>query len=206
MALAALGLGAAALTGACCGAGGAGRGDQSRGTVVIIGMRGAGKSTLGRGAADALGLPFEDLDDTLEESVGLTCREFVAAHGWEAFRAKEREVLAAALAPRPAAHAGRVLACGGGVVESAAAMQLLSEWRGGVVVWIDRPIDAIVAAFGGPTGRPWGTMDEQKLREMFARRKPLYELACDEVFTVPGSSSAAEATAALSAWLPTRTQ
>lgn len=169
-------------------------------TVVLIGMRGAGKTTLGRGAAEALGFDFQDLDKTLEEDAGMTCRDFVAAHGWETFRSKELEVLTAALASRGSARSrDRVLACGGGVVENVHAMALLRAWRGGWVVWIDRPIDTIVAAFGGEGGRPWGGFDEVKLREMFARRKPLYGQACDHRLEV--SCDATAATAQLTGWI-----
>lgn len=190
----ALVLSAAAFVGACCGG--------SRRTVVLIGMRGVGKTTLGKGAAESLGFDFEDLDRTLEKDVGMTCRDFVAAHGWEAFRSKELEVLTASLSSRATSHfRGRVLACGGGVVESTHAMALLKAWRGGRIVWIDRPIDAIAAGFGGAGGRPWAGLDEVKLREMFARRKPLYEHACDHRLSVSANCDAAAATAELTGWI-----
>lgn len=197
----ALVLSAAALVGAAC-CSGAVRGGAPSQPVILIGMRGAGKTTLGKGAAQALGLEFEDLDETLETHVGMTCREFVAAHGWTAFRSKELEVLAASLAPQSSAGChNRMLACGGGVVESADAMALLRAWQGGTIVWIDRPIDAIIQAFGGDAGRPWGGLDEVKLREIFSRRKPLYEQACHHRFAVPACCDVAEAIAELCRWL-----
>ena len=129
----------------------------------------------------------------------MTCREFVAMHGWAAFRSREFQVLAGSLTTRRTSGF-RVLACGGGVVESRRAMALLRGWQAGMVVWIDRPINAIVGAFGADAGRPWGDFDEAKLRDMFARRQPLYEKACDKRFAVP-SCNVAEATTELSGWL-----
>eukprot|EP01043_Picozoa_sp_COSAG02_P023789 COSAG02_NODE_1280_length_13477_cov_9.042906_8_plen_235_part_00 len=190
----ALVLSAAAFVGACC--------SGLPRTVVLIGMRGVGKTTLGKGAAEALGFDFEDLDRTLEEDVGMTCRDFVAAHGWEAFRSKELEVLTASLSSRGSSHSrGRVLACGGGVVESAHTVALLRAWRGGKIVWIDRPIDAIATAFGEEGGRPWAGLDEAKLREIFARRKPLYEHTCDHQLSVSASCDTAAATVELTGWI-----
>jgi shikimate kinase len=167
--------------------------------IVLVGMRGAGKTTLGRGVAAAMGLPFEDLDATFEATVGVSCREFVAAHGWPAFRAKELEILIAAAAGTGDAA---VLAAGGGVVENAAAMVLLRAWAGATVVWVDRSIVSIVRSFGEGSGqRPWNGMHEQKLREMFATRSPLYAAVCARRYVVPEGSTPEEAVGDFKTWL-----
>ena len=125
---------------------------------------------------------------------------FVSTHGWEAFRSQELITLRTALAP---ATGGRILACGGGVVETPDAVAILEEWRegGGCVVWLDRPIDDIVAEFGEGGGRVYPAgMDEEKLRSTFAARQPLYRACCSHAFAVP-QAAVAESVAALAAWL-----
>ena len=54
--------------------------------VVVVGMRGVGKTTLCSGAAAELGVEFVDLDETLEQRVGMGCKAYIKANGWPAFR------------------------------------------------------------------------------------------------------------------------
>merc|ERR1712061_980706 len=67
--------------------------------LVLIGMRGAGKTTLARAAARSLGKQCIDLDDELEKEIGMSVRDFVAKEGWEEFRRREVRVLERFLAP-----------------------------------------------------------------------------------------------------------
>ena len=78
---------------------------------ILIGMRGAGKTTMGRELAQRMGRTFLDLDDLAVSKVGMPIIKFVEANGWPAFRALEAELLELTLA---AQKSGIVIACGGG--------------------------------------------------------------------------------------------
>ena len=138
--------------------------------VVIIGMRGVGKSTLGRAAAAALGPGWAcvDLDDEISSLAGgRTAADIIQTDGWERFRQLEVEALRGAVtASVPVAGAlshrkpasGTVIACGGGVVESPAARALLSSIAVGAgteagrvpVVWLRRDPAHIAGELGVP--------------------------------------------------------
>ncbi len=90
-----------------------GRGVPQR-RIGLIGLRGAGKSTLGRLLADALEIPFSELDDLIEEEAGLSIPEVFELHGSEGYRRLETEALETWLAH----HGTGVLAVPGGVVAS----------------------------------------------------------------------------------------
>ena len=99
-------------------------------------MRGGGKTSNGKALAKALGWEFVDLDDVMSAEVEMECGEYATANGWEAFRAKEADILGRALANkplgRPAVAYGTpekpaVVACGGGVVETAANVAALER-------------------------------------------------------------------------------
>ncbi|MGQ0503711.1 MAG: shikimate kinase [Myxococcaceae bacterium] len=93
----------------------------TRHTLALLGLRGAGKSTLGKLLADKLSLAFFELDRLAEQETGMQLAEIFAVHGEEYFRRVELSALKRFLAePRPA-----VLATGGGVVNSAEAFHLL---------------------------------------------------------------------------------
>lgn len=93
----------------------------ARGTIVLIGMRGVGKTSVGRALARRLELPFVDLDERIEAATGRTVRALFQAEGERAFRARELEALRG-LPARPC-----VLATGGGVVETAASRGVLAR-------------------------------------------------------------------------------
>ena len=79
--------------------------------LFFIGMRGSGKTTLGRAVAERLALPFADTDDLVEERAGKTIAEIVTGQGWEVFRNLESEVL-----EELCASPSMVVATGGGIV------------------------------------------------------------------------------------------
>ncbi len=81
------------------------------GRIALIGLRGAGKSTLGRMAADQLGLPFLELNDQVEESTGMPANEVMALYGQEGYRVLERQALEQIVAT----HGAMVLAVAGGI-------------------------------------------------------------------------------------------
>ena len=98
--------------------------------IILVGMMGAGKTTVGRMLAGRLGWAHLDSDAQVEAATGRTVPELFADHGEAAFRAEESRVLAEALSgPDPV-----VVSAAGGVVLSAANRELLV--RSGVVVWL----------------------------------------------------------------------
>jgi shikimate kinase / 3-dehydroquinate synthase len=143
--------------------------------VALIGFMGAGKSTLGRVAAQVLGRRFIDLDRELERSLQTTIPELFEQHGEAEFRVLEREAtLSALLNERPA-----VLALGGGAVETKSILRTLRERALTVLVDVD-PGTAWTRVSGST--RPLA-QDEARFRELFADRKPVYVEAADAVAT-----------------------
>ena len=108
-------------------------------SITLVGMRGSGKTHMGRAAAARLGWAFVDLDDELETQEGMKCSAIVEAHGWSGFREREEGVLRRVLAACPERH---VIACGGGIVETPSArnaLTMLAE-RGWPVIHIRRSL------------------------------------------------------------------
>uniref|UniRef100_A0A7S1NAR1 Pentafunctional AROM polypeptide n=1 Tax=Eutreptiella gymnastica TaxID=73025 RepID=A0A7S1NAR1_9EUGL len=134
-------------------------------TVVLIGMRGAGKTTLGKAAAAALGRQFLDLDHVFEAKHG-PIMDFVGANGWEAFRALEAEVIADAVKAHPTGH---IIACGGGIVETPAGRAALKKLK--KVVEVRRDIDDVCTYLRSDSNRP--SLGEEP-EVIFKRRDPLY--------------------------------
>jgi shikimate kinase/3-dehydroquinate synthase len=143
--------------------------------VALVGFMGAGKSTLGRVAAQVLGRRFIDLDRELERSLQTTIAELFEQHGEAEFRVLEREAtLSALLNERPA-----VLALGGGAVETKSILRTLRERA--LTVFLEVDPGTAWTRIGG-TARPLAR-DEERFRELFADRRPLYAEAADAVAT-----------------------
>jgi XRE family transcriptional regulator, aerobic/anaerobic benzoate catabolism transcriptional regulator len=92
-----------------------------RGVIALLGLRGAGKSTIGRALAEKLDAPFYELDALVEAEAGMRLAEIFAIHGEEYFRQAELSALKRFFAAHPRA----VLATGGGIVTSPEAFRLL---------------------------------------------------------------------------------
>lgn len=149
--------------------------------LVLVGLMGAGKSTVGAVCATRLGRPFVDTDHAVESAAGRSVREIFDADGEDAFRALERAaVRTAATDPEPA-----VIACGGGVAVDPENRALLRDH--GFVVWLDAPVTELAErAARAPgarpllaTGDPVATLD----RLAAARRDAYAEIAHTRVET-----------------------
>lgn len=144
------------------------------GTVWLVGMMGAGKSTVGRALAARLGRAFVDTDEEVERASGRAIAEIFAGEGEAAFRARE---LAAVEACR---GRGAVVALGGGAVTQAEVRQRL---RGcGTAVYLRARPETLLARVGDASERPLlaGLGAEQRLarlRELLAQRESAYEQA-----------------------------
>ena len=150
--------------------------------VALIGMPSCGKTTIGRALADRLGKRFVDLDEEIVRAAGCSIPDLFAAEGEDGFRAREAEQTA-----RFAREGRQVLSCGGGVVKRPENLRALRQ--NGVVLFIDRPLDALTV--GG--GRPLSTSAEA-LKTMEAQRRPIYLAAADAV--IPNETTVADAVAA----------
>ena len=108
-----------------------------RRSVVLVGMMGAGKSSIGRRLAARLTIPFVDADTEIESAAGMTIPEIFAKHGEPYFRAGEARVIARLLEQGP-----QVLATGGGAVMDAHTRTLI---RGkGLSVWLKADIEVLL--------------------------------------------------------------
>ena len=145
-------------------------------------MPSCGKTTIGRALADRLGKRFVDLDEEIVRAAGCSIPDLFAAEGEDGFRAREAEQTA-----RFAREGRQVLSCGGGVVKRPENLRALRQ--NGVVLFIDRPLDALTV--GG--GRPLSTSAEA-LKTMEAQRRPLYLAAADAV--IPNETTVADTVAA----------
>ncbi|KAK7689594.1 hypothetical protein QCA50_007386 [Cerrena zonata] len=138
-------------------------------SVVIIGMRGSGKTFIGELAATTLGWRFIDADPAFEEYHQVGVREFVQQHGWPAFRAAETDILKKLLTSHPTGH---IISLGGGIVETPAARDVLNEYaKKGPVVHVVREIDEVLQYLGEETARPaYG----EPIIDVFQRREPWF--------------------------------
>lgn len=148
--------------------------------IALLGVRGAGKSTIGKELAARLQVEFAELDRLVESEAGLSLADIFATHGEAYFRQLE----VAALRRFLARGTGAVLATGGGIVENAAAWTLLEKRT--TTVWLRAGVDAHwtrVLRQGDPrpmAGRPAA---KAELRRLLARREPLYRRARYQVDT-----------------------
>ncbi|HEX5367715.1 MAG TPA: shikimate kinase [Acidimicrobiales bacterium] len=148
-------------------------GDPAR-HVVLVGLTGVGKSTVGRRLGKELRRPFADVDEQVELRAGATVPDIFAGGGEAAFRALEAQVLADLLAVR----APLVLAGGGGVVGAAANRAALAR-SAAYVVWL-RASPAFLAGRVDPTHRPLlAGGAAEALDRLAAERDPLYASVAD---------------------------
>src|ERR1700724_4724772 len=106
-------------------------------SIVLVGMMGVGKSSIGRGSAARLGVPFVDADAEIEKAAGMSIADIFARHGEADFRSGEARVIARLLEGGP-----QVLATGGGAFMNAdtrAAMQAKA-----VSIWLSADFDVLV--------------------------------------------------------------
>ncbi|KAJ7125029.1 type I 3-dehydroquinase-domain-containing protein [Mycena epipterygia] len=153
-------------------------------SIVLIGMRGVGKTTLATLAAKALGWELLDTDTVFEQQYRTSIADFVASRGWDAFRKIESDILHDLLR----AHlTGKVIACGGGVVELERNRVLLREFRlHGLVIHVLREKDAVLTYIRESTHFP--PYYHESAKEAWDRRAKFFRDCCSFEFvslTVP---------------------
>jgi shikimate kinase len=155
-------------------------------TLVLVGLMGAGKSSVGRRLAARLALPFTDADQEIEAAAGMTISEIFGRHGEPAFRDGERRVIARLLGDPI-----HVLATGGGAFMDERTRAVIHERA--VSIWLRAELDELVRRVSRRTDRPLlkGADPRVVLERLIAERYPIYAQAD---VTVPSSSGSADET------------
>lgn len=139
--------------------------------VVLVGMMGVGKTSLGRRLAALLDVAFVDADEEIEAAAQMTIPEIFAAYDEDYFRAGERRVIARLMgeAPDETAHVEqiKVIATGGGAFCDAETRELIL--RRGITIWLDADLDTLVERTGRKANRP--LLQGGNRREILARLK-----------------------------------
>lgn len=115
--------------------------------IALVGLPGAGKTSVGRALATGLACGFADSDEEVERIAGATVSSIFARHGETAFRTLEREVIERLIHSEP-----RVIALGGGAFEAASVREPLLDTA--VVIWLDVAEEVLVERLGRSGGRP----------------------------------------------------
>ena len=147
-----------------------------RDNVVLIGMMGCGKTTVGGLLAKKLGFTFVDTDQYIEEILGRSIPDVFAAEGEDYFRDRELDA-----ARDLAGRKGQVISCGGGLPTRGSAIAALKE--SGTVIFLRRDPGEIYdnVSMGG---RPLGQQGRAAFLERYAAREPVYQSWADYIVEV----------------------
>lgn len=138
-------------------------------SVVLVGLMGAGKTSVGTRLATALGAPFKDSDSEIEAAAGMSVADIFRLHGEPAFRDVERKVIARLIAGPPL-----VLATGGGAFMDAETRALIGAEA--CSVWLRADLDTLVMRTAGRTHRPLLNKGDPRtiLAGLIEARYPVY--------------------------------
>ncbi len=150
-------------------------------SLVLVGMMGAGKTSIGRRLAATLGMPFVDADVEIEKAAGMSVSEIFVQHGEAHFRDGERRVISRILGEQPV-----VLATGGGAWMNAQTRERISQR--GISIWLKADIDVLLQRVRKRSNRPLLHADdpEKVLRGLVEERYPVYALADHTVVSREG--------------------
>jgi len=154
-------------------------------SVVLVGLMGAGKSSVGRRLAGRLGFSFLDADTEIEKAAGASIPEIFASHGEAAFRDGERKVIARLLE-----QPHLVLATGGGAYMNAETRSRIRER--GISIWLKAELDILVKRCARRSNRPLLANGDLKdtLSRLMTERYPVYAEADLTVMSVDGPHDA----------------
>ncbi len=144
-------------------------------SIALIGLRGSGKTALGKKLAKCLGYAFCDTDEVFKIKSGMSIADFVAQNGWDAFRDREEEILLEM--PR----SGAIISCGGGIVLREANRMLLKKEF--FAVFLDVPVKELVRRLSADRKsdqRPAFTNKglAEEMQELYDARRSFYLEAC----------------------------
>ncbi len=153
--------------------------------IVLVGLMGVGKTTIGRRLAKRLDLPFVDADHEIEAAAGMSVSDIFERFGESHFRDGERRVIARLLDGAP-----RIIATGGGAFMNAETRALILATA--TAIWIDSDVDTLVERVGRRNDRPLlaGRDAREVLAELAKVRNPVYALAPVHVVSHPSPHEA----------------
>lgn len=149
--------------------------------IVLIGMRGSGKTAIGKLLARRLGKQFIEMDELIVQRLGQTIPEIVQKYGWQKFRDVEAEVT------REVAEWDNVVnATGGGVVTREENVRELK--KKGKLVWLKANLDTLLRRIGNDQSRPslTGKPQREDMEAVLAERSPIYEQVADFIIDTEG--------------------
>jgi shikimate kinase len=154
--------------------------------IYLIGLMGAGKTTIGRQLAKALKLPFYDSDKAIEERTGVDIPTIFEFEGEEGFRDREQKMI-----QQLTQMNGIVLATGGGAILREENRRMLKE--NGFIVYLQCSVDRILERTRRDTQRPLLKTDNprERIESLFAQREPLY-LSCADFKVDTGTMQSKE--------------
>lgn len=165
-------------------------GSRKKKSIVLIGMRAAGKSTLGRWCSQILGYELLDLDVLFEKQYAKgTVKDFVAEHGWEKFREAEANLFKEII--EIYGDSGYVFSAGGGLVESEISRKHLKKYMsdGGVVLHLHRDIEETIVFLQSDPTRPAYV---EEIKDVWERREKWYNECSNFSFLAPHCSNEKE--------------
>ncbi len=170
-----------------------------RRSVVLVGMMGVGKSSIGRRLAGRLGIPFVDADAEIEKAAGMSISDIFARHGEADFRSGEARVIARLLEAGP-----QVLASGGGAFMNETTRATIKSKS--VSIWLAAEFEVLMRRIAKRKNeRPMLQTDDpaETLRQLITLREPIYAMADLTVRSreVPHEAIVSEIIAALAAYL-----
>jgi shikimate kinase len=141
-------------------------------TLVLVGMMGAGKTSVGRRLASTLGVPFRDADVEIEAAAGCTINEIFERFGEPAFRSGERKVIARLLSDPP-----HVLAAGGGAFIDVETRERIKERA--ISIWLRAPLELLIQRVLRKDTRPLLRTNDSRatLERLLRDREPIYAQA-----------------------------
>jgi len=152
--------------------------------IVLVGLMGVGKSTVGRRLANCLGTPFIDADDAVAEAANMSIPEIFDQFGEAYFRDGERRVIARLI--EESAEKPTVIATGGGAFVDDETRALILDRA--IAIWLDADLDTLVERVSRKNTRPLliGKDPRKVLSELIAKRSPAYAQAPIRVPSMPG--------------------
>lgn len=151
---------------------------NKRRNIVLTGMSGCGKNSIGKALAERLGMAYTDIDEQIEQRAGCGISEIFAKKGEAAFRDMESDVTA-----KTASMGGLVISIGEGTMMREKNVRALR--RTGLIFFINRPVSEILACVD-LSNRPLLAAEPQKIYELYEKRLPVYQATADHEVTNDG--------------------